>query len=314
MLGATLAGVVGLPLLVPAAVIFDLARLRWRLPTVRVYLFLVQYGINDSFEILAAPFLWLWAGFGTRLGEEPSTRRHERIQRWSVDVLARRAERLLGVRLRLEAGSDEALAGGPVIVLCRHVNLLDASLPSLLYQRLGFRVRGVIMAELLADPGFDLLYSRLGSVFIPRDNAPEALTAIAALGEAASGDTALVIYPEGRLFRPDALERAKARLEGSDPERAERLAGLGHVLPPRPAGTLALLHAVPVADVVVIGHVGLDRFASFTELARSVPLREPLQVSVRRIRRADVPAASEAQVRWLDDVWLDLDRWVETHR
>ncbi|MEP6665583.1 MAG: hypothetical protein ABJA81_03950, partial [Nocardioidaceae bacterium] len=27
-----------------------------------------------------------------------------------------------------------------------------------LYHRLGYRTRGVIMAELLADPGFDLIY------------------------------------------------------------------------------------------------------------------------------------------------------------
>ncbi len=38
-----------------------------------------------------------------------------------------------------------------VIVLCRRVNIADASLPTLLYQRRRYRTRGVIVAELLAD-------------------------------------------------------------------------------------------------------------------------------------------------------------------
>ena len=129
--------------------------------------------INDSIEIALAPVLWVWAGFGTRLDQLSSVRRHERLQAWSIGVMARRAERLLGLRLDLEPGVNDALTPGPVIVVCRHVNIVDASLPTLLYQRLGYRTRGVIMAELLADPGFDLLYRRTGSVFIPRDNGPE---------------------------------------------------------------------------------------------------------------------------------------------
>jgi len=35
-----------------------------------------------------------------------------------------------------------ALAPGPVTVLCRLVNIVDASLSTLLYQRLGYRTRG----------------------------------------------------------------------------------------------------------------------------------------------------------------------------
>jgi 1-acyl-sn-glycerol-3-phosphate acyltransferase len=307
MLAATGLGVVLAPVLIPSSIVYDLVARRCRLPTVRTYAFLVQYGLNDSAEILAAPVLWVWAGFGTRLRSDASTRRHERLQRWSIDVLARRAERLLGVRLEVEPGQLAALEPGPVIVLCRHVNLLDASLPALLYQRLGYRVRGVIMAELLADPGFDLLYGRLGSVFVPRDGA-EARRSVAELAAGLGDDTALVIFPEGRLFRPDVLDRSLARLAESNPRRAERLAGLRHVLPPRPGGVLALLDAGPDLDVVVIGHRGLDQFPTMAELARAVPLREPVRVHVRRIARSDVPAGDEERIRWLDQLWLDLDQ------
>jgi 1-acyl-sn-glycerol-3-phosphate acyltransferase len=197
-------------------------------------------------------------------------------------------------------------------VLCRHVSLVDASIPALLYQRIGYRVRGVIMAELLADPGFDLLYARLGWVFIPRDTGPETRTVVARLGADLDGTTAAVIFPEGRLFRPDVLQRAQARLVASHPARARRLAGLRHVLPPRPGGVLALLDAAPDADVVVIAHVGLDRYPSLTHLARAVPLSAPIRAAAWRISRSDIPAHPDERIQWLDELWCRVDGWIDT--
>ena len=303
MLAATVVGVLVSPVIVAAAAIVDVAKGRLRLPTVRVFLFLLQYGINDSIEILLAPIYWMLAGFGTRLDQPRSIARHDRLQHWSIDVLARRAERLLGLRLNIDKVSLAALTPGPVIVLCRHVNIVDASLPTLLYQRLGYRSRGVIMAELLADPGFDLIYARTGSVFIPRDNGPEAIAEVRTLGQRLDSTTAVVIFPEGRLFRPDRLERAKARLALENPERAARLESLSHVLPPRPGGVLALLDSIP-ADVVVIAHTGLDAFASFTELAKAVPLRAPIQITAWRVPVAQIPTGAANRIAWLDEQWV----------
>ena len=245
MLGATAAGVLASPLLLVVASVIDIGKRRFRLPTVRVALFLLQYGINDSVEILLSPFYWVAAGFGTRLDRPRSIARHQHLQAWSIRVMARRAERLLGLRFDIDPISASALTPGPVIVLCRHVNVVDASLPTLLYQRLGYRTRGVIMSELLADPGFDLIYSRTGSVFIPRDNGPEAIAMVHTMGRDVDAKTAVVIFPEGRLFRPDRLERTVSRLTLGDPERAARLSSLRHVLPPRPGGVLALIDALP---------------------------------------------------------------------
>lgn len=311
MLAATAVGLVASPLIMTAAAGADLVRGRFRLPTVRVVLFVLQYGINDCVEILLAPVYWARAGFGTRLSDPVSIERHRALQRWSIELLARRAERLLGLRFELEPGSRDALVPAPALVLCRHVNIVDASLPSLLYQRLGVPTRGVIMAEMLADPGFDLIYARTGSVFIARDSGPDAVAAIRALGAADPG-VATVIFPEGRLFRPDRLARALTRLAAEQPARAERLGDLRHVLPPRPGGVLALLDAVP-GDVVVIAHVGLDRYASFADLARSVPLTNPVRVTAWRIGSADIPAAVEDRLTWLDDQWRAVDDWVALH-
>jgi 1-acyl-sn-glycerol-3-phosphate acyltransferase len=311
MLGATTVAVLGFPVIVVALAVADLLRGRRHLPTVRAYLFVTQYGINDSVEILIAPWYWLRDGFGTRFGTPSSIRRHERIQRWSIALLARRAEQLLGLRVELSAGTDAALEPAPAIVLCRHVSLLDASLPSLLYQQRDYHVRSVVMAELLADAGFDLLYGRLGSIFIPRDKGPEARAAVGDLGSTLDRSTVAVIFPEGRLFRRDLLEHVRARLSETDPDRARGLTGLRHILPIRPGGVGALLDAAPDADIVVIAHAGLDPYPDFRTLARHVPLTTPVRVAAWRIPRDRVPTQPDERTRWLDTTWQQVDDWVD---
>jgi 1-acyl-sn-glycerol-3-phosphate acyltransferase len=266
--------------------------------------------LNDSVEILLAPVLWSRAGFGRRLESPASIQRHQRLQSWSLNVMTRRSEQLLGLRFELDTVALAALQPGPVIVLCRHVNIVDASLPPMLYERVGYRTRGIITAELLADPGFDLIYARTGSVFIPRDNGPEAKALLNQLAETVDADSAVMIFPEGRLFRPDALQRALARLAERDPARATRLGALTCVLPPRPGGVLALLDALPDTDVVVIAHAGLDHYPTFAELCRGVPLRRPIQVTAWRIAATDIPNGTIERTNWLDDQWLRVDAWI----
>ncbi len=311
MLGVTAGATVLSPGLIAAALGYDVVRGRFRLPTLRAGLFAWQYLLNDSAEILAAPVLWAAAGFGAHLESPASVRRHERLQQWSVAVLARRARRLLGLRIECDPTSMAALEPGPAIVCCRHVSLLDSSLPSVLYLGRDVHLRGVIMAEMLADPGFDLLYGRLGSVFIARDNAPEARRALAMLGAGLDGCSVAVIFPEGRLFRPDLLERFGQRLATTDPARAAGLAGLRHVLPPRPGGFNALLDSAPAADVVVIAHAGLDRYPRFVDLARNVPLAHPVSVRAWRTSRADIPTDPAARTAWLDAQWQRVDDWID---
>ena len=170
------------------------------------------------------------------------------------------------------------------------------------------------MAELFADPGFDLLYWRTGSVFISRDNGPEAQKAILGLGRDVRDDTVSVIFPEGQLFRPERLSRSLARLAERDPARAQTLQELRHVLPPRPGGSLALHEAMPQRDVVVIAHSGLEQFPTFAQLARSVPLRTPIRVTAWRVASADIPSDREWCTTWLDEQWLRLDDWCEASR
>lgn len=320
MLGATALVIVGTPLLIPALAVADLARGRFRLPRLRIHLFGLQYLVNDSVEILLAPLYWLLAGAGTGLGGAASLGRHRRLQWWSLDLLARRADRLLGLRIEPETGVVEALRPGPVVIIGRHVSPFDASLAGVILGREGVAVRGVIMAELLADPGFDLLHGRLGSVFIPRDDGPAARAEVRAMAasmrrhDGADGvDGSVVIFPEGRLFRPSARDRSLARLADTDPARAERLSELTGVLPPRPTGLRILLEELPEADVVVLDHEGLDGLRTLRDLVGAVPIDRPVRVTARRIPRREIPGLGPGDdpvrfTAWLDGIWLDLDR------
>ncbi len=308
MLGATAVGLGLAPLIVAAAAVADLLVGRPRLPRVRVYLFVLQYMVNDSAEILLAPLLWVQAGLGTRLNTKVSIARHQRLQSWSIRLLEQRADRLLGLRVDVSEVDQSALEPGPAIVISRHASLFDASLPGLLYQKLGYNVQGIIMAELLADPGFDILYGRLGSVFIPRDDGETARAAVSAMTANADGQTVYVIFPEGRLFHPKVRDRLLARLSEKDPERGERLSELSNVLPPRPGGLLTLLAELPEADVVLVDHRGLDRVGRLADLTKIVPVGEPIEISVRRLRRSEIPTDPAEQIEWLDELWLELDR------
>lgn len=126
MLGVTVVGVLLSPAIIAVSAVVDLAKRRVRLPTVRVALFLLQYGMNDSVEIPLAPVYWVRAGFGTPLDTPTSIARHERLQHWSIAVLARRAERLLGLSLEIDSASMAALTPGPVFTdLAKAVPLRD---------------------------------------------------------------------------------------------------------------------------------------------------------------------------------------------
>ena len=150
-----------------------------------------------------------------------SVARHQRLQLWSLRLLARREEQLLGLRFAIDPDSEAALRPALAIVLCRLVSVFDASLPSLRLETSGYDVVGVIMAELLADPGFDLLYGRLGSVFIPREDGDAARHAIGQLGRRVNDSTVAVLFPEGRLFRPEVSVRLHERFSGEGPDSSD---------------------------------------------------------------------------------------------
>ncbi len=308
MLGVTVFVVASAPITLPLATIVDIARGQRRLPTVRGGLFALRYLVNDSAEIVLAPLLWLASNGNDDRGIE----RYRSVQVWSIRSLAAAADRFIGVRIDPTATVPVAEGAGPLIVLVRHCSMLDSSVPSLVFGLDSpWVVRSIVTTDALADPGFDLIYPALGTVFIDRDEGATSRLVIGEFARHGGPNDVATIYPEGNVFRPSLLVRSLERLAERAPERAARLTGLRHVLPPRPGGTLALLRALPAADVVVIGHVGFERAATLAEMAASAPLDSTVQLMIRHVPRSSIPSGEDDRIAWLDALWLDLDQWID---
>ena len=122
--------------------------------------------------------------------------------------------------------------------------------------------------------------------------------------------TVACIFPEGTFFTLERLDRAIDRLRETRPDLAEPAATLRHVLPTRAAGSVTLLAGAPTADVVVLGHIGLEAFSSIRDIIRAVPISDPVLVHLWRHRRADIPSDADDQATWLLLRWLELDAWI----
>ena len=232
------------------------------------------------------------------------------VQRWWARTLF--AAVTAAFRLRWSVRGAEEVAPGPVVVLMRHASIVDTLVPSVFVAAPGgLRLRYVLKRELLHDPCLDVAGNRLPNCFVDRsgERSAEEIARVRALAEGLGPRDGVLVYPEGTRFSGARLARVLERMRQSDPERAERFAGLRCVLPPRRGGTLALLDAAPDADVVVCAHHGLDGLARIGDVWRGSLVGRRIEVSFRRIPRAQVPVGPKRR-EWLDDLWQGLDEWV----
>ncbi len=304
--------IVAAPLWIVGAAVADLLTGLRRFPTVRLGGFGVVYLIHEWIGLIVSAGL-----FARRaVGAEPRDRvrrlePYRRMQAWWSDSLLRWARRILGVRIEMPEVST--LPESTFIVLSRHASMVDAVVPAVVVSnRLGRFIHYVLKAGLRWDPNLDLYGHKLGNYFVARagDGDAEA-AAIARFATEAMPDSVLVIFPEGTYSTPANQARVRASLDRRSPELAAYARELDHLLPPKPAGTLALLANQPEADIVVFGHVGLEGVAQLRGLRRRLPLTEPVVIRWWHHPRGDVPIGTAEQVAWLNDVWRSLDRWVD---
>lgn len=294
------------PLVALVVVAVDLVRLRFRLPLLRLTTFGICWAWLEVAGIVAAAALWL----GGRGRDEAA---HYRLQRWWADRLMAALRVTCGVHVDVE-GVD-ALRPGPIVLLVRHASLADSLLTAwVVTEQAQLQPRVVLKRELLADPCLDIVGNRLPNCFLDRqaeDSAP-GLAQLRAMGSTMGPDSAAIIFPEGTRANPAKRRRALERIGEADPGRAERLASLTHLLPPRPSGTRALLEGAAEVDAgVVIGwHVGFDGLDTFSGILAALGRpRTPIRMRLRRV--APPPSTDPATVEaWLDELWLDLDRRV----
>ncbi len=299
------------PIWLSLALLADVVSGYWRLPTVRLGLATGVYLAHNTIGVFGSAWLWSTGGFGRRLDLDA----HRALQGWWANSLLQWAGRLLGVRI--QPFDVDRLPDRTFVLLSRHASMADAILPAAVVAGpMGRFVHYVLKRELRWDPSLDIVGTRLGNHFVARDGDTDTeAAAIERLAAEALPDSVLVIFPEGTYSTPQARQRvvASLRRKGSD-EAAARAEKLEQLLPPRPAGTLAMLRSQPEADVVVLGHVGLEGVAEVRGLRRRLPLTEPVEVRLWVHPRSELPASDAELTVWLHDRWQELDHWVATTR
>jgi len=302
-----------LVVLVPAAAAFDLARGR-NLPTARMLLFGTCYLAWEVIAVTASAGLWLATGFGTFAARPWSIRAHQRLQTRWVNSLLDLAGTML--HLRLDIDGADVLTPGPLIVLCRHASMVDTLIPAKLLADVGLDLRYVLKTELVWDPALDIIGHRLPNHFVDRSgsNTPAELAALERLARGAGPSEAVVIFPEGTRWTPAKHERAVAKLAESNPASAARIAKHRYTMPPRPAGTLAVLDGASDADVVILSYTGLEGLAGPADALRMIPFPHPVKIDLRRIPRNEIPDGTAERTAWLLNQWAAVDSWVAEHR
>lgn len=293
----------------------------WRV--LRLFWFFVLYMGLQVVGLLGLLLLWVLEGFGIRTRSEASLDRHYRLMGLYLHALVGTARRTFGLRfvndgIDGDAGSAAALDSAstndrPVLVFSRHAGPGDSLLlVDAVCNRAHRRPRIVLKDFLQIDPAIDVLLNRVPSRFVPTFGRSRhgMVDAIAELAGSCGNRDALILFPEGGNFTEERHGRAVEQLESiGRPELAERARELQHLLPPKPAGALAAIDAAESADIVFVGHVGLERLDSMRDLWRGMPMDNVVRVRRWVVTREEIPEPSEREL-WLYDQWEKIDQWI----
>jgi 1-acyl-sn-glycerol-3-phosphate acyltransferase len=318
--------VVTLPITAALAAIAGVAVPRSRGRLLRVLLVIVGYLLAEAVALLALGWLWLIAGFGRSIRNPVNERRHYDLVRSFLQWLFVLVTRVLQVRVRVEGPAPEAYLDRPLIVFCRHAGPGDSFLivHALLdwYDR---EPRIVLKDTLQWDPAIDIVLNRLPNRFI-RSGSPGISTAgkpgrppvaqvIGELSRRLDGNDALVLFPEGGNFtarrRARAIQRLRRKGLLAEVEKAE---AMRNVLPPRPAGVLAVLANAEQADVVWVAHTGTDHLLSVADVWAALPMDIEILMRWWHVPAGGVPTDPEAQIVWLYEWWKEIDHWIAVNR
>ncbi|MEX0796744.1 MAG: lysophospholipid acyltransferase family protein [Acidimicrobiia bacterium] len=295
-----------LPILLLAALVVDAVMaviLRRPGAATRVVAFTWIYLVGEVWAVLAL-------GLVSLLGKRRSMALTYRLQGWWAAWNYRAFALVFDVSFHTE-GSDSAVPP-PVIVLARHASLIDSLLPVVfIAQRQQINLRYVLKRELLVDPALDIAGNRLPNYFIDRasSDSESELTSLRELASGMSDSEGVVIFPEGTRFSETKHARLVARQRNKQGTVAELTRAFKNVMPPRPAGTLAILDATD-ADVVVLAHRGLEGFSGLGDVWAGAVVGANVAVKMWRVERGLVPQGRSERTEWLYRLWAEVDDWV----
>jgi 1-acyl-sn-glycerol-3-phosphate acyltransferase len=275
---------------------------------VRIWLVLVCVCLNEAVGAVMGVLISM--RFLGRAGSEKWLSANYRLERWWCRIHLGAIERFANIGMEFD--NPEVLSPGNAIIVARHASHVDALGPLYACDVAGIRARYTLKQELQWLPAMDLIGNRTPNVWI--DRAPQAgspmLKKIENLAAGINETNAGVIFPEGTFFTPARLEKAAARLASTRPELEGKARQLTKILPPRPAGFLALLRGSPGADIVLIANVGLENGGGMSELLAKIDRPTALRMHAWRYPRVEVPRDSDDAVAWLLDRWIEMDQWI----
>ncbi len=292
---------VTLPLWAVVTMAVDAVRGRWRFPISRLIGFATCWAWLETSGLVLALFLFF-------TGRGRSVPAHYALQTWWCRSLIQALGFTVGLQISVEGA--ENVSAGPFVAFCRHASLADSIMSSwVVASHVGLRPRFVLKKELKMDPCLDILGHRLPNYFVDRESSDIAgeLQGIEQMAAGLGVKDCAVIFPEGSRASAKKRVRALERLRERSPQRAETLAGLKYLIPPKPAGANALLSAVPEANVLTMWHSGFDGLDTFSGILRHLGrAKANVHVRVEEISRASIPSG-EAFVSWLDAKWVEMD-------
>lgn len=308
--GLVLAALVGVPVLVlllPLAWVVDRVMGRSLAPALALFAWVLLCSVGG---VVAAGWLWVWAGGKT--ASAASQDAHHRLQHAWAGLVFAGLRRLFGLELEVEGAA--CAAGGPLVLLSRHVSSADTLLPMVVVARPhGLRARYVMKRELLWEPCLDLVGQRIPNAFVRRGGADSGgdLARVAALGQGLGPQDLVVIFPEGTRFTPQRRARLIDKFSGQGDEvRRDRAKALHHVLPVQSGGLLALLDRAPEVDLVFCAHTGLEGLTTMAAVWDGSLVGRRLQVKLWRTPAAALPRERAARQAWLHEQWRRVDAWV----
>ena len=300
-----------LPLYVVGAI---LAVFPGRRRLLRVVSFVLAYLWTDVAMLCGCWWLWLRQPLPSR-DVTIWRSRHTALLRQALRVLAVASRSMVGFRVVVDAGPLPP-PHRPLVILGRHAGPGDSfTLVNLILTTFRRRPKVVLKAAMQWDPGIDLLLNRLDCYFLPsKTGAGDDRTEhVARLAASLVEDEALLIFPEGGNWTPKRHQRAvRYLLRTGQYERAREAAEEEHVLPPRPGGVVAALSARPDLDVVVLVHAGLDLLVTPIQIWDAIPVdHRPMSIHWWVKESGTVPTDKSRILDWVDDVWSEVDDWVE---
>ena len=315
LVACILVPVVG-PLALIVALMADLIRRDRGIRYTRSFLVVALLLLVQLAGLIMTVVIWALAPLGYSMHRERVQNQYRYLMRWWGSQLFR----VLRICLPLEldySQLDPALLDGNAIVIGRHRSLCDAILPAVIFGTDQKYVRYTLKEDLRWEPSIDIVSHFMSHRFITRSPADlEAeLAPIRELGSRIDEDAVAVIFPEGTFFSEKRKAQVLRSLERKDPSHAEAARNMNYLLPPRPAGTLALMEGAPTADIIVLGHVGYEPYGTVRQIFSHLGQKQRITVRAWRYPRDSVPISESARIEWLFDRWSELDRWVtEEHR